>query len=207
MSVLENKEKVCALNFAHALQPGGGVLHGSRAQEETLCRSSALYYSLIQDKPYQFYLYHNKNFEKLGNAASDCLIFTPDCPTWIVDNKKLDKPFLTSFITSAAVNNSCSNQLGVNAIREIHDQRIKKIIDCAIVNGVKNFVLGAFGCGEFNNDPFEIAESFRNYLVEEGKRFYFDSISFSIKGLDSDNITAFADSFDLPIILLMISSK
>ena len=199
MKVLEHKERVCALNFANAYRPGGGVLYGSCAQEETLCRSSALYFSLIQEKASQFYVYHNKNAEIFGNAASDCMIFTPDCPTWIVDGNKIDAPFITSYITCAAVINN-GNQIGINRINEIHDERIKKIIDCAIINGVKNLVLGAFGCGEFNNDPFDIAESFRKCLIEDGKRFYFESISFSIIGFNTDNIDAFADSFELPII-------
>ena len=35
--------KIAVHNFASATNPGGGVKHGSRAQEESLCRSSTLY--------------------------------------------------------------------------------------------------------------------------------------------------------------------
>ena len=39
-------ERPLVLNFANGVCPGGGFLSGSRAQEETLCRSSGLYLTL-----------------------------------------------------------------------------------------------------------------------------------------------------------------
>lgn len=198
MSVIEGKKNVCALNFANAFTPGGGVLYGSRAQEESLCRSCALYYSLIQENPSQFYDFHNQNSEQFGAAATNSLIFTPNCPAWKVDEKLLDQPFLTSFISAAAIDNSFHEKTRDEA-RVIHDERIKRIIDCAIVNGVKNIVLGAFGCGAFHNNPVDISQSFKKVLIDDGKRFYFESISFSIIGFSTVNIDAFSKTFGIEI--------
>lgn len=193
MVVEESKENVCALNFANAFTPGGGFLSTARAQEETLCRSSSLYYSLIQKM--DFYRYHQN---KRDNKASNYIIFSPDCPTWKTDNYEiLDQPYLTSYITSAAVMNS--GMQNRNQVKKIHDERIKAIINCAISNNVKNIVFGAFGCGAFLNNPEDVAKSFKKYLVDEEMRFYFESISFSIIGFKPTNINAFSSVFGISI--------
>lgn len=44
-----NGRKVAVLNFALPSNPGGGVVNGSSAQEECLCRCSTLYYNLTED--------------------------------------------------------------------------------------------------------------------------------------------------------------
>ncbi len=43
-------KKVAVLNFASASNPGGGVVKGSSAQEECLCRCSSLYFALNEKK-------------------------------------------------------------------------------------------------------------------------------------------------------------
>ncbi len=43
-------KKVCVLNFASATNPGGGVVNGSSAQEECICRCTTLYPCLNTDR-------------------------------------------------------------------------------------------------------------------------------------------------------------
>ena len=51
--------RIAVLNFASAVKPGGGVVHGSSAQEECLCRCSTLYYAL--DNKMLWANYYNVN--------------------------------------------------------------------------------------------------------------------------------------------------
>ena len=66
-----------ALNFANGVNPGGGFLSGARAQEEALCRSSALYTTILGDPMYE---YHRRPFpaglDRLGDRISRCSCFS-----------------------------------------------------------------------------------------------------------------------------------
>ena len=188
----EGLKNVCALNFANAFCPGGGVAGYAVAQEEECCRVSALYYSLIQ-KP-DFYEYHKNN---CSYEASDYMIFSPEVPIWKNgEYEVLDEPFTASFITSAAVN---TRHGPIKDSAKINDQRIKVILECAIENNMEHLVLGAFGCGAFRNDPHDIANSFKKYLYEEGMAKFFKSVTFSIVGY-APNIEVFHEVFGLPVI-------
>lgn len=68
-------KKVCVLNFASATNPGGGVIKGSSAQEEAICRCSTLYPNLKEQRMWnQFYAPHRRARDPLHN--DDC-IYTP----------------------------------------------------------------------------------------------------------------------------------
>lgn len=73
----KNGRQVCVLNFASASNPGGGVVNGSSAQEECICRCSTLYPCLnTTEMWYSFYMPHRKANNPLYN--NDC-IYTPGC--------------------------------------------------------------------------------------------------------------------------------
>ena len=49
-SYAKQDKKVCMLNYASATNPGGGVVNGSSAQEECICRCTTLYPCLNIDQ-------------------------------------------------------------------------------------------------------------------------------------------------------------
>ncbi len=57
-------QKVCVHNFASATTPGEGVVKGSSAQEECLCRTSTLYFCInTQDMWDGFYNPHRRDLD------------------------------------------------------------------------------------------------------------------------------------------------
>ena len=85
-------KKVAVLNFASASNPGGGVVNGSSAQEECLCRCSTLYCNLTEDFMWKnFYQPHRHTANPIHN---DDLIYTPDVVIF-----KSDTPYPRLFPT------------------------------------------------------------------------------------------------------------
>jgi uncharacterized protein (TIGR02452 family) len=173
--LIYREEKIAVLNFASPSKPGGNFLVGRRGQEESLTRASALYPTIVnQTEMYRFAL---GNTSPLG---SDYMIYSPDVPFFREDSGELmEEPFLVSFITAAAVQaNKCAGNRELEGeIRETMKRRLRKIIHLAILHGHRILVLGAFGCGQFGNDPFMVAEIQKELLIDEGLIQFFDIVA------------------------------
>ena len=160
-----------ALNFANGFYPGGGFLGGARAQEEGLCRSSALYSTLVDDPMYE---YHRS---RSLPESSDWVIYSPDVPVFRSDDgAELDYPWLLSFLTSAA---PYAPAIGQPTSGDLLQKRILRVLAVASAYGYQTLVLGAWGCGAFVNDPYRTAIDFRRALKREF-RGHFADIVFAI---------------------------
>jgi uncharacterized protein (TIGR02452 family) len=160
-----------ALNFANGIQPGGGFLNGARAQEETLCRSSALYTTLAGDPMYE---YHRARPQP---DSTDWAIYSPDVPIFRADDgRELDQPWLLSFITCAA---PYAPAIGQPQAGDLLQRRIQRVLAIAQAFGYQALVLGAWGCGAFHNDPQRTARDFRSAL-EGDFRGAFSDVVFAI---------------------------
>lgn len=167
----QHGHKVLALNFANGLHPGGGFLNGARAQEEYLCRSSALYKTLITS---QMYDYHAS---RPLPDSSDWTIYSPDVPVFRNDDGGLlDTPYCVSFLTCAA---PYAPSVGVEESAGLLRERIYRVIEIAIHLKYRSLILGAWGCGAFQNDPMRTAESFRD-AIDAFPTGSFDYIDFAI---------------------------
>jgi uncharacterized protein (TIGR02452 family) len=170
-NLVEHGLRPLALNFANGIQPGGGFLGGARAQEEVLCRSSALYETLIGDPMYEA---HRK---RPLPDSSDWSIYSPDVPVFRIDDgTELRQPWLLSFITCAA---PYAPDIGQPLAGDLLRKRIHRVLAIARAYGHATLVLGAWGCGAFGNDPHRTATDSRQALESE-HRGAFSNVVFAI---------------------------
>ncbi len=184
--------KIAVMNFANAFQAGGGVVTGAGAQEECLCRTSTLY-PLIRRKTLKdtFYEYHH---ELNTPKASDSLIYTEGviiCKTDEDLPKRMDKKdwVTVDVITIAAPDLRHKSNIHVPLINDgtymnnaelfgYHVKRAIHMLTCAAAKGADVLVLGAFGCGAFQNDPAVVAAAYKTALDVFPK--VFERIEFAV---------------------------
>lgn len=195
--VAASPEPVAVLNFASARRPGGGFLTGAQAQEEYLCRLSALHRCLLGVP--QFYESHRAN---RSTFYSDRVILAPDVPVFRNEDKTLmAKPFSVGFLTCAAPNASVIIRTEPREAERIPgalSQRAARVLEVAAVGGYPRLVLGAWGCGVFRNSPDQVAKAFHDHLgpggAAEGR---FSQVVFAVlnRRAGSGTITAFSRVF------------
>lgn len=174
--------RTCAHNFASATNPGGGVVNGSSAQEEALCRCSTLYFDLnVREMWEGFYSPHREARDPLHN---DDIIYTPDVVVFKSDTaypKTLPETAWRTLdvLTCAAPNlrERPSNRMNAGEgdvrveisdrdLQALHERRLRRILAVAAANGAEAIVLGAFGCGAFRNDPNVVAAAAKAVVAD-----------------------------------------
>lgn len=173
-------KKLAVMNFANAFNSGGGVMHGSRAQEESLCRTSTLYPVIARPEMWNtFYAYHRE----LNNyKATDALIYSENiviCKTEDDIPRRMPESdwVKTDVITIAAPQltmNQCTNGgvfVSDAELFAIHVKRAIHMLTVAASRKADILVLGAFGCGAFNNNPYIVANAYKVALEQFDKAF------------------------------------
>ena len=194
------------LNMASLYHPGGGVLQGSGAQEEDLCRRSTLAISL-----YQFSLPGGRygdladmvgvkrRAERYPMDNTYGGIYSPGITFFRGTRDEgyvlLDNPFRAAVISVASLNYNPKhghNSLDANgnipeADKPVLKEKIRTILRIGILKGHDSLVLGALGCGAFCTPPAQMARLFHQVLDEEEFRGRFSNIVFAIIDSPSSN--------------------
>lgn len=191
--IKEGHKDVLCLNFASAKNPGGGFLGGSQAQEESIARSTGLYNCQIKS-----FEYYEVNRSTVSCIYTDYMIYSPNVP--ILKNEKgenLETLQYCGIITAPAVNTGVVKKKEpekVSEIEEVMKRRIRKVLSISLENNHKAIVLGAWGCGVFQNDPKDIAKYFKEIIEGEYKN-RFSKIIFAIYSRNERFIKPFQEEF------------
>lgn len=191
--IKRNIKEVCALNFASATKPGGGVINGRTAQEEALSRQSSLFFALKNQR--EMYDYHTRHTSPF---YSDYMIYSPNVVVFRDDDNNLCYPIRVSVISSAAVNCSHISSRNRSEVYKTMKNRCRKILQLGMATNNKVMILGAFGCGVFGNRPEDISKIFKELLIDEFYGMFFSNIIFAIKGKGNHrnpNFDAFKSTF------------
>lgn len=180
--------KVVVVNFASHDNPGGNSDRGTNGQEEDLCYRSELA-GFMQDQIVgvtsdreQFYPLEEHPQRK------DHLIHTPDVQVFRASRAHsyaiLDHPFLVGIITSAApVKPLLNGKEIVDYAKEEDRQRIRASmitqLYAAYNKGYDTVILGAFGCGAYQNPPQAVAKLYKEVIDSFFKKT-FQHIVFAI---------------------------
>lgn len=205
-------QKVCVLNFASATNAGGGVAKGSNAQEEAICRCSTLYPCISDSRVVsQFHDKHRRDLKsgRMNALYNDDCIYTPkvtvfrnDTDTSAMLPEKLW--YEVDVISCAAPNlrskpgnvmNADSGSKAVNIksgeLLDLHKKRISRILDIVRANGAEVVILGAFGCGAFQNSPDVVARAMKEIVKKNLYSFKIIEFAVYCTSRDTKNYDAF----------------
>lgn len=159
-----DEKPVLLLNFANPHRPGGGIRSRPGTQEEHLCVKTTLLCSLESEESWPFY---QRNLDCGTQAQTDTILYSPN--TVVIRNPDLslrEDPFSVAVMTVSAPVASRMEPEELDGLETILRRRIYGMIRSAIEEDYTRLVLGAWGCGNFGNDPELVARLFHQILVE-----------------------------------------
>ncbi len=180
-------QRVAVLNFASASNPGGGVVNGANAQEECLCRCSGLYFSLNSPEMWKgFYRPHRDAHEPIHNDdiifTSGVTVFKSDTsmPKLMPENDWFDVDVITCAAPNLRVRSGDRNTrvMKDKDLLALHEKRLRRILEVAVSENCDTIILGAFGCGAFQNNPEVVALASKNVIKEY--LYSFKNIEFAV---------------------------
>lgn len=184
---------VTVLNFASACRVGGGFLVGAAAQEEELCRCSALFRCLEKGRDY-----YRTNRAAGGALYTEHAIWSPAVPFFRgCDHGLLRTPFAASVLTMPAPNTAQAASGELAQIPETFRQRAASVLAIAAANPPGILVLGAWGCGAFGGDPQVVANAF-GAALDAGYERAFERVVFAVlvnRWPDHENLATFRRRF------------
>lgn len=146
--------KVCILNYASYINPGGGFLQGMQTQEESLCHESNLYLILLAFKN-SYYAWNRQNIN--NSLYLNRALYSPN-----VVFERNGQQKRVDVLTCAAPNlDRAKIYYGITEEENtaVVSNRLAFISSILADNKVDIFIAGAWGCGVFGQDPKQMAKA------------------------------------------------
>jgi uncharacterized protein (TIGR02452 family) len=159
-ALMDEKLNPMILNFASDKRPGGGCFNGSLAQEESLFYRSLYHLALPNN------MYPLKDWDAIYSKNVE---FIRD-----VDFNRIE-PRIISCLAIAAVKNPVVLDLYPPIYSQQDEQlmiaKIESVFKIAAEHKHDSLVVGAFGCGVYNNPSILVAKMFLNAIKKYGGHF------------------------------------
>lgn len=167
--------RVAVLNMASHANPGGGWLSGASAQEESLCYRSSLSLSLHRS----FYPFR----QRMGLYTPDVVVIRSDMASGhkllLPDSGPEDLPVVSVLSIAALRRPDVARRMVTTpdgprerrafakaSDRDLTKDKMRLCLRMAASRGHGSLVLGALGCGAFENPPEEVAHCWLEVLRE-----------------------------------------
>lgn len=174
------------LNMASRHNPGGGVMNGAGAQEETIFRRTNLFLSLYQYASYAEKYGLNKSRHQYPMDRNFGGIYSPNVSIFreceANGYKLMSQPREVSFITVAGINHPelDDNGMIIPELVNLAKNKIRTILRIGLKHRHDSLVLGALGCGAFCNPPRHVAKLFHEVIEEQEFKNKYKNIVFAI---------------------------
>ncbi|MFT4552312.1 MAG: hypothetical protein ACI9S8_000937 [Chlamydiales bacterium] len=189
-----------ALNMANGYHPGGGVEIGAAAQEESLFRRSNLHLALYKQMNPSLM----KQLKRSYRIPEHGVIYTPSVQV-LRDSEAHGYSFITPYTVCviSAAPYDLRVPVGDCPTTEIEyiegtQKKIRSILRAAAFKEHDSVVLGAMGCGIYENDPEIVAKLFYDIFQEEEFIGQFSKVAFGVLTLnryDEKNFESFQKFF------------
>lgn len=184
-----DKPRPAILNFANYRTPGGGWQNGAIAQEEVLCYRSSLalsldprHYPLAMDEAlYSPYVLVVRGDMPSGHLLLDdapealpvvsaltvAALYKPRVKTFVLRTKNADSDIPEDAAASGAEPRREKHVFELDRDRGIAKAKMRLALRMAAANRHDLLVLGALGCGVFENPPEDVAHCWLEVLRED----------------------------------------
>lgn len=169
---------LAVLSFACKRNPAGQTQTTCSGQEADLSKISFLPTILNDNKLLLKYYVPNRETDAYGG---DAVAYLPRVPFFFSDEERY-----IDIISCSAPSIAHLYKVSRDRIRTLLERRIDIVLSSALCRGVRNIILGAWGCGGCQLDPLAVANAFFS-VFSTGYHGVFENVIFAIPDTLEDN--------------------